>query len=107
MTTGGAEHPWSKLVLPLLAAGIVGMVGMQVKMLVDITALNGQVMTMKEMQNLTYSKNDAIADWRVQEQKDLTQSERMNTIGQRIMGLDDRITAMENSRRSTTTPRKK
>lgn len=80
-----------KFLLPLISLGIVSMVGMEVKLMMDVNTLQGQVTNLKEVSGFNYSKNDAVADWRVQDAKDSGQNDRMNSIANRINNLEERV----------------
>lgn len=86
------EQPFLiKFLLPMISVGIVSMVGMQVKLIIDVTTVQAQIQNLKEVTAFGYSKNDAVADQRVQEAKDSGLTDRMNSIANRINNLEERV----------------
>lgn len=80
-----------KFLLPMISVGIVSMVGMEFKLMIDVTTVQAQIQNLKEVTAFGYSKNDAVADQRVQELKDNTLTDRMNSIANRINTIEERI----------------
>lgn len=64
------------------------MVGMEIKLMIDVNTVQNQITTLRE---INYTKSDAVTDWRTQDSRDTGQSDRMNSIANRINTIEERL----------------